>query len=182
MWENLIDYVFGESNKDTYFPHAKWHIIEGGRTESSALEPDTIMKYDGKFFILDAKYYKFGITGIAAHLPATSSIQKQITYGDYIATNQVVDRDKIYNAFIMPFSAKVDEAPLKFVSVGTADWVEYSPDTENYKYVLGILLDTKYIIRTFTRHSRKEILRMSELIMESIANYRAENILAVYNR
>lgn len=182
VWENLIDYVFGESNKDAYFPHAKWHIIEGGRTESSALEPDTIMKYDGKFFILDAKYYKFGITGIAAHLPATSSIQKQITYGDYIATNQVVDRDKIYNAFIMPFSARVDEAPLKFVSVGTADWVEYSPDTENYKYVLGILLDTKYIIRTFTRHSRKEILRMSELIMESIANYRAENILAVYNR
>ena len=74
--------VFGESNKDIYFPHAKWHIINREKTESSALEPDTVMKLNGKFYILDAKYYKFGITGLPMHLPATSSIQKQITYGD----------------------------------------------------------------------------------------------------
>lgn len=44
VWEKLIDYVFGENNKDIYFPHAKWHIISGNRTERSALEPDTIIK------------------------------------------------------------------------------------------------------------------------------------------
>lgn len=175
VWENLIDYVFGESNKDVYFPHAKWHIIGGNRTESSALEPDTVMKHNGKFYILDAKYYKFGITGLSVHLPATSSIQKQITYGDYVATKHFAERSDIYNAFVMPFAARNDDEPLKFVSVGTADWIEYSPETENYKYVLGILLDTKHIMQTYTRHNGREILNMSQLILESIQTYRTEN-------
>ena len=175
VWENLIDYVFGESNKDVYFPRAKWHIIGGNRTESSALEPDTVMKHNGKFYILDAKYYKFGITGLSVHLPATSSIQKQITYGDYVATKHFAERSDIYNAFVMPFAARNDDEPLKFVSVGTADWIEYSHETENYKYVLGILLDTKHIMQTYTRHNGREILNMSQLILESIQTYRTEN-------
>lgn len=175
VWENIIDYVFGEGNKEIYFPHAKWHIISGGRTESSALEPDTIMKCDGKFYILDAKYYKFGVTGNAAHLPATSSIQKQITYGDFIATRQFADKDSIFNAFILPFKADSDEEPYRFVSVGTADWLEYSQATENYKYILGILLDMRYLIKTYTRHNSKEIHRVSKLITESLESYRAIN-------
>ena len=175
VWENLVDYVFGESNKDLYFPHAKWHIVSGARTESSALEPDTVMKYDGKFFILDAKYYKFGVTGIPAHLPATSSIQKQITYGDYIAAKGFADENAIYNAFVMPYAAEDGEDVLKFVSVGTADWIDYSPETANYKYVLGILLDTRHIMQTYSRLNRREILNMSELILDSLQAYRARN-------
>ena len=174
VWENLVDYVFGEYNKDIYFPHAKWHIVNGNRVESSALEPDTVMKYDGKFFILDAKYYKFGVTGLTAHLPATSSIQKQITYGDYIATKRFADRHYIYNAFIMPYSSQNDEV-FKFVSVGTADWIDYSAETENYKYVLGILLDTKHIMQTYSRHNGKEILDLSQMILDSLQGYRADN-------
>lgn len=169
VWENLIDYVFGEDNKDIYFPHAKWHIINGNRTESSALEPDTVMKHDGKFYILDAKYYKFGITGLPVHLPATSSIQKQITYGEYISARHFAESNDIYNAFVMPFAACDGDGPLKFVSVGTADWIEYSPETENYKYVLGILLDTKHIMQTYSRHNAREIFDMSQLILESIS-------------
>ena len=175
VWENLIDYVFGESNKDIYFPHAKWHIINGRHTESSALEPDTVMKYGGKFFILDAKYYKFGITGLSTHLPATSSIQKQITYGEYIAAKHFAESSDIYNAFVMPYSAGKNDEPLKFVSVGTADWIEYLPETENYKYVLGILLDTNHIMQTYTRHNAREILKMSQLIVNAILEYRNEN-------
>ena len=174
VWENLVDYVFGEYNKDIYFPHAKWHIVNGNRVESSALEPDTVMKYDGKFFILDAKYYKFGVTGLTAHLPATSSIQKQITYGDYIATKRFADRHYIYNAFIMPYSSQNDEV-FKFVSVGTADWIDSSAETDNYKYVLGILLDTKHIMQTYSRHNGKEILDLSQMILDSLQGYRADN-------
>lgn len=174
VWQDLVDYVFGESNKDIYFPHAHWHIINGNKDESSALEPDTIMLFEGKFFILDAKYYKFGITGLSAHLPPTSSIQKQITYGEYIATKAFAEKNHIYNAFIMPFAAKDNEEPVKFVSVGTADWITYSSNTENYKYVLGILLDTRYLLRTYARHNNTEIFRMSQLILDSIERYRKE--------
>lgn len=175
VWENLVDFVFGESNKEAYFPHATWHIVNGSRSESSALEPDTVMKHDGKFFILDAKYYKFGITGLAAHLPATSSIQKQITYGDYVAVKGFAEENAIYNAFVMPYAAKDGEEVLKFVSVGTADWIDYSPATANYKYVLGILLDTRHIMQTYSRLNRREILNMSELILDSLQAYRARN-------
>ena len=125
---------------------------------------------------MDAKYYKFGITGLAAHLPATSSLQKQITYGDYIATKRFADKNDIYNAFIMPYASK-DEEVLKFVSIGTADWIDYSPKTENYKYVLGILLDTRHIMQTYTKHNDREILNMSQLILDSLRTYRADNEL-----
>lgn len=172
VWENLVDHVFGEPHKEIYFPHATWHIVDGDQSESSALEPDTIMKAEGKFFILDAKYYKYGITKNAAHLPATSSIQKQITYGEYVATKHFSDRHDIYNAFIIPFAAQNGEPVMKFVSVGTADWIEYSPKTENYKYVLGILLDTRHIMRTYTRHNHSEILAMSQLILDSLKKHR----------
>ncbi len=175
VWENLIDYVFGESNKSLYFPHAKWHIIQGNLSESSPLRPDTIMRVDGKLFILDAKYYKFGITGLAKDLPATSSIQKQITYGDYISARQYADKSQIFNAFVMPYKAEPAGNPLKFVSIGTADWINYSQVTENYKYVLGILLDTRYIMNNYIRHNSKEILRMSKLISDSLMVYRSMN-------
>lgn len=174
VWENLIDHIFGESNKDIYFPHATWHIISGSKTESSALEPDTIMLKDNKIYILDAKYYKYGVTGIAQHLPGTSSIQKQITYGKHIDTNFEFDENNIYNAFIMPFCKESDDAPnYKFVSVGTADWEKYVPSTPNYYYVLGILLDTTYAIRSYSKHNVNEIEKLSELIIESLKDFRA---------
>ena len=75
----------------------------------------------------------------------------------------------------MPYAAREGDEHLKFVSVGTADWIEYSPETENYKYVLGILLDTKHIMQTYTRHNGREILDMSQLIIDSLDNYRGFN-------
>lgn len=76
-WEGMIDYVFGEENKDEFFPHAKWHIVKGNgyTVESSALEPDTIMLQNGKCYILDAKYYNYGISWNPNALPASSSIE-----------------------------------------------------------------------------------------------------------
>ena len=47
-------------------------------------------------------------------------------------------------------------------------------DTENYKYVLGILMDTKYLMDTYSRHNLSEIDRMAEFIVESLARFRAE--------
>lgn len=173
IWERLIDYVFGEEDKEKYFPHATWHIIKNGKIEkSSALEPDTIMKLDDKIFVLDAKYYKYGVTGWTSDLPATSSIQKQITYGKRIAEHMNIVADaNVYNAFIMPYSSD-DENKIKFVSVGTADWEEYNCDTMNYAYVLGILLDTKWLITNYSKHNESEIERLADLIEKSLVEYR----------
>ena len=174
VWERLVDYVFGESDKNKYFPHATWHIIKNGKiAQSSALEPDTIMKYHGKIYVLDAKYYQYGITDHPGDLPNTSSIQKQITYGKHIAEQMhEVDKRNVYNAFIMPFNSNGGNT-AKFVSVGTADWELYTPQTLNYAYVLGILLDTKWLLTEYTKHNAFEIEKMANLIEYSLSNYRA---------
>lgn len=174
IWEKLVDYIFGEDNKEKYFPHATWHIINGSLMESSALEPDTIMLLDDKIYILDAKYYKYGITEIPKHLPGTSSIQKQITYGEYIdkSSDFSFDTNNIYNAFIMPYDKTFmgDEENYKFVSVGTADWKNYDLSTPNYHYVIGILLDTRFVIDSYSKHNLQEIETLSKIIKESLDN------------
>ena len=175
IWENMIDYVFGENNREQYHPKAHWHIIKRDiYNETSDLRPDTIMKLDGKIYILDAKYYKYGVTGIPSHLPSTTSIQKQITYGDYVAKEEFVPKNNIFNAFLMPYcKSEEDDLPYKFVSVGIADWKTYNSDTENYYYILGILIDTKYLITTYAKHNTEEILRLSTLIEESLERYKS---------
>lgn len=171
IWQELIDYVFGEDNKDIYFPHAHWHIItkNGNPEESSALEPDTIIKSDdGKFYIVDAKYYKYGVTGNPLHLPASSSIEKQIVYAEYIEQKFGVDSKDIYNAFLMPFQSDDEEQPYKFVGVGTGDW---KPQEKQYEYVLGLLMDTRYIMDNYAKHNLNEIDALTDLIEKSLDSY-----------
>ena len=175
IWEKMIDHVFGEDNKDKYFPHATWHIVSGNSVVSSALEPDTIMLHEDKVYILDAKYYKYGITRNPMHLPASSSIEKQIVYGEYVEANLGISRDKIYNAFVMPFDSGIEGDPCKFVSVGTADWKTYGVDRANYDYVLGILMDTRYLMDQHSKHNESEIEKLSDLIVSSLTAYRSEN-------
>lgn len=174
IWEGMIDYVFGDENRELYYPRARWKIIRGRgyEAESSELRPDTVVKLGDKVFILDAKYYKYGITFNPFHLPQTDSIQKQITYGEYVARKGFAERNNIYNAFIMPFNCGGDE-PFRFVSVGTADWKEYSEGSPNYEFVLGILLDTTYLLRSYAKHNMAEIEKVTTLIEQSLAEYRA---------
>ncbi len=174
IWERLIDYTFGEANKNEYFPHAKWYSTEYKEIKkSSPLKEDTIMKLRDSIYILDGKYYKYGITNDVNHLPPTDSIQKQITYGTYVAeTMKVVPKEQVYNAFILPFSKEPDENKYKFVGVGMADWEKYNSSTMNYKYILGILLDTRWIINNYARHNIAEIELLSAFIEESLASYR----------
>ena len=73
----------------------------------------------------------------------------------------------------MPFCKSAnDEFPYKFVSVGIADWRPYNPETENYNYILGILVDTKYLVTTYSRHNAEEIERLSGFIEESLERYK----------
>ena len=88
VWEKLIDRVFGVRDKHAYFPRTRWTLKTGKTRTNAALEPDSIMLHDGKIYVLDAKYYKFGLTGNPKDLPESSSINKQITYGEYIHTQR----------------------------------------------------------------------------------------------
>ena len=172
VWEGMIDYVFGEDNKERYFPHATWTVIRNGRTvlESSELRPDTIVKVDNKIYILDAKYYKYGITGLSNHLPATDSIQKQITYGDYVHQKGFAETNNIFNAFLLPYCSQTN-THYEVAAIATADWKAYSADTPKYNYVLAILVDTTHLLRSYTKHNWNEISTLTSLIESSIGDY-----------
>ncbi|MFZ7200162.1 LlaJI family restriction endonuclease, partial [Avibacterium avium] len=128
-------------------------------------------------YVLDAKYYKYGISKNLQHLPKSTSINKQISYGEYIKTHDKFENERaqgmdVYNAFLMPFDSKAEPnnlKNLKYYSIGEglADWKN---NYENYHRVQGILIDIKYLMSNSIRPNYKEIEILSRIIIESIGN------------
>lgn len=117
VYERMVDYVFSNVSDITkYNPNAIWYLKKNNYkpSEASSLRPDTIrlqpikesVKNEKFAYVLDAKYYRFGTTGKVSDLPTTTSIQKQITYGDNIICNlqQKENIQGVYNAFILPYN------------------------------------------------------------------------------
>lgn len=176
VWEGMIDYVFGEDHKERFFPHARWHIIyECCDNISSALAPDTVLIKDGKAYVIDAKYYKYGITRLSSDLPHSDSIQKQITYGEYLcnpdsakATGRQGDYSAVYNAFVMPFNGAKSSSKYEFIGIATADW---KSSQLSYEKVVGLLLDTRHLIEVYSRYNLQEIDRIVSAIESGANNF-----------
>lgn len=179
VWEKMIDALFGEIDKEKYFPTSKWHLASVEK-ESSKLYPDTIIKLDNRIYILDAKYYKYCVYGTVESLPRTDSIQKQITYAEYLENDKSIKPtgrkkpyDSIKNAFIMPFDElknanyKDKDGHYAYIGYATAEWKN---DNKEYEYVLGILVDTKYLISCVTKHSMQEINTLTKYIDKNLNN------------
>ena len=169
VWEKLIDKFFGEPNKDKYFPHALWteHYGPNKGKESSALEPDSIMIYNGKYYVLDSKYYRYGVypeLGPQA-LPQSSDINKQITYGQFVARRKVSPGTEVFNAFIMPFNMyhNIFGSVVEYINVAEArgDWIE---KPEIFERVQGIVVDTRYILKNYDGNHDFDKKRLSEEI------------------
>lgn len=164
VWQDIIDDIFGIINKQKYFPKTYWKM-KGENYSNHTLEPDTIMIYNNIIYVLDAKYYKYGITYNIGDLPGTSSIEKQITYGEYIAKNRTVDNlgdnVQVYNAFIMPYMGSDDEI-VKNIGYGFSDW-KYGEN--QYENIQGILIDTRWLLENY--YSKGEYA--SRLLVESIS-------------
>lgn len=133
------------------------------------------MLFNNDVYVLDAKYYKYGWSGIASHLPDSSSINKQITYGEYIAeSEEFVDKNgnhpKVYNAFLMPYDSFGKAFPtgtdMYYVGEAISDW-KSSDGTKSYEKIEGILLDVKSLMRG--RSSNKDkIVELANLIVSKI--------------
>lgn len=171
IWEKMIDKVFGISEKIEYFPKTTWNFSDGKTFDNAFLQPDSIMVCSGKVFVLDAKYYKYGWSGAPGHLPESTSINKQITYGEYIAEAErfVTDGEHpvVYNAFIMPYDSKGKMFPtgktIHYIGTATSDW---KSGNEKYENVIGILMDIKYLMGLNSRMDESEILKLATLIEE----------------
>lgn len=178
VWEMLVDRVFGNFppgiGREFFNPHCRWRLGHESDYENRnyPMRPDTIMwnAETESLFVLDAKYYKYGVSGSAYDLPTSNSICKQIAYAEYaerllVSGTPKFEGSKIYNAFVMPYCA--DELPeslpadgdssrrifkMRFVGTSYGDWKKFdcSPADESYRpyhSIAGILLDVKTLIR-----------------------------------
>ena len=165
VWEKLIDRAFGERDKENFFPRSRWLLDYGKYKEKRPLMPDTIMIYNDKYYVLDAKCYKYGWTGIPDHLPDGSSINKQITYGEYLERHKGIENDSLFNAFIMPFNMAKNYFEINdFVgNIGEAvgDWRD---NKKNYERIQGIVMDTRHLMYHYSGKPMKEKIALAECI------------------
>lgn len=169
VWEAIIDKVYGINGKEEFFPKTYWNI-NGTEVPNASLEPDTIMIFNGKVFVLDAKYYKYGVTRRVGDLPESTSVNKQITYGEYVAEQDKYrkkygDDFKVYNAFLMPFNAASGkwqtDSDIFRMGETYGDWKD---NKKSYERVQGILVDIKYLMKLSVSQNDTEIMRLAREI------------------
>ena len=126
-------------------------------------------------YILDSKYYKYGLTGFNSHLPGAESVCKQMAYAEYVEkmlgdpstplhfAQDDTSPKRIYNVFIMPYCADAgnwDETNAKFsekcgetgslkmcrVGYIYGDWKDCK---RPYHKIHCILLDMKSVMRNY---------------------------------
>ena len=164
VWEKLIDKAFGFEDKNKYFPKTEWHLLSGEDPNFKPLEPDTIMIYKNKIYVIDAKYYRYGDTGIRSHLPPTASISKQITYGEYVKEKEGKDP---FNAFLMPYNMKDNPFRLngEFATIGEAI-SKWKSNDNKYEHIQGILVDTRFLMHNY-ENKEDNIIKLAEAIKDS---------------
>ena len=172
VWEKMIDKVFGIENRADYFPRTIWYLNDG-KYDNASLEPDTIMLHRNNVYILDAKYYKYGITDKSRDLPGSASINKQITYGEYVANEQKFKElhgndMKVFNAFLMPYDSSqskyIDSPSMLKIGKAISNWKD---NLDEYQRIQGILIDVKTLMSINMRQEMKEIEKLAELIENS---------------
>ena len=161
VWEYMINELFGEQEKKKYYPDATYHIEGEEEFKASKLRPDTVFKdSNNNFYILDSKYYKASTISknrkeFKRFLPTTDSIQKQITYGDFILKNfkEEENINNIYNAFIIPYNKENNNLNKKNnienIGYATCNWKDLKSIDEKYLKIQIILIDTKYLMDSY---------------------------------
>ncbi len=184
IWEKLVDSIFGEKDKERFYPKVFWKLkTKAGGEETfdfgmdekhNSLRPDTIMitnrgKDGQKIFVLDSKYYRYGASGIKYHLPDSASIVKQFAYAEYIEENDSIPGDvkkkrdgkSVFNAFIMPACT----AQIKNIGYASADYIQGADKAEKpWHKIRGILIDTKTLMEHSLQKDNELILELAEEI------------------
>ena len=179
VYERMVDAMFSNiDNIKEFYPRAEWDLlVEDRPKESSKLRPDTVLEQkleDGtkNLYILDAKYYRYGTTFLSKHIPDTTSIQKQITYGEYVKMMKPGVYDEIYSAFVMPYSKTTNiykdrfNKDIEFIGVARAKWIDASGETN--RNIAGILLDTNFLVKNWVRKNPDHINEIVEIIEDNI--------------
>lgn len=183
MVDMLFDGITGDEKKK-YDPNGYWQLNGQNRFLASRLRPDTILKRNDKTYILDAKMYQYGATHDRSKLPETQSLQKQITYGDFVSNNL---RDKnIRNAFILPYNKllksfindpnamKYNDFNLVYFGYAYVDWRD-DEDFQDYDNIYAFGIDFNCLLNNYKNPDYEIINQFCKVIEENIKSYREQN-------
>lgn len=169
-WEKMVTKVYGNIDANDFFPSANYNLVNKKNFKTPDMYPDTILNYNNNLYILDSKYYKFGIVDddYPNTLPSTPSIDKQIMYGKYASNNdekrEKYEFNNVYNAFILPFNKDDNRFDIKSV-IEYRGYAESGSTkgqvTNTYEKIALILIDTKYIMDCYFQN---EDNKLDELI------------------
>lgn len=173
VWEVLIDEVFGIKEKEEYYPKTMWKLSDKNYNNAD-LRPDSILLWNGNIYVLDAKNYKYGYTRLGSDLPKSTDVNKQITYGEYIAENEYFktkhgEEFETYNAFLMPYDGfdwNKDGEQIRWIGESVGNW---KSNNKKYERIQGILVDVKSLITAY-KYSDNNII---EKLVDSIENQKA---------
>lgn len=162
VFERMVDELFQGlkgKEKEKYNPNGYWALNNRHRLQSSNLRPDTVYKKDNKTYIIDAKMYQYGATADLDDLPKTSSMQKQITYGDFVKNN--VDKtSEVRNAFILPYDKynekfvnednleRFNDSNLVYIGYAAVDWRKVNQQ-QDYEYIFTFMIDFNYLLQNY---------------------------------
>lgn len=183
MVDMLFDGITGDEKKK-YDPNGYWQLNGQNRFLASRLRPDTILKRNDKTYILDAKMYQYGATHDRSKLPETQSLQKQITYGDFVSNNL---RDKnIRNAFILPYNKclksfindpgaiKYNDSNLVYFGYAYVDWRD-DEDFQDYDNIYAFGIDFNYLLNNYKNPDYEIINQFCKVIEKNIKSYKEQN-------
>jgi len=164
VFEKMIYKIWNTEDIHDYEPKGIYEDIVGHVScYSSSLEPDAILHPNSNdYYIIDAKCYRFFLEGYVntprtfEGLPATDSIQKQITYGDEIATMDPPNRDNIRNCFMLPFTKTKDQKYLIDTNVvARAGWRN---SITSYDTIKVLFVDMRYLVENYSAntHSKEQ--------------------------
>lgn len=165
VWEYLVNKTFGIPNRGVYFPKAIWNLHGTGRKNSSSLEPDSIMILDDATYVLDAKYYKYGISFNPKDLPASSDVSKQVIYGqavwDLIAKGHVRASVRVFNSFIIPANLSEKGEFCEYIGSAEVSWISAPREHER---VAAVLVDTTSMLRGTADERSLRKLQLSKVV------------------
>ena len=179
IFERMVDSIFGNQRELSKFnPKANWFLVNNNykKIPSSELRPDTIYfnQTTEIAYILDSKYYRYGFTGDYMDLPETTSIQKQITYGDYLKKNFQTMIKGIRNAFILPYNMYNNifntSELIHYIGFSTAEWKDNCDN--KYETIYAFLVDMKHLVSFWNKINHENDIEMLVNCIEEAVNKR----------
>lgn len=178
VYEQMIDIFFkGIKQKKRYNPNGYWILNNEEKSKASSLRPDTIYKRNDETFIIDAKFYQYGATHDIDDLPQTESMQKQITYGDYICNE--FGEEKVRNVFILPYNKfnkdfindknieRYNDSNLVYIGKAFVSWRD-KEQNKAHDYIYAFLIDFNYLLNHYNYDEKEYIETLCDVINKKI--------------